>query len=187
MLAPRWMQVAVGIAVLNALLVVVSLIHRHRFAENAEPNSFALTTPPNMVGDVVGRSSPLMEDTEGSGVPSQTLNLIQPPIGDLNGTPKPVADDDPLMAEIRKQVASQFPDLATTVVPQSESTEIGTKQASPNTELTARLQLVRQLSEATQEIVQLSDELRLSGKTAEAEQLLLQSRVLQSAIRQLLD
>jgi hypothetical protein len=115
--------------------------------------------------------------------PEEKLRQLAPPV--LHSNPQPVADDDPLMAEIRRQAAEQFPDI---IVPSAQASDakLSSDKTTVTSDLQSRLAAVGQLSNVAQSLLQLSSELRASGKAAEADKIDLQAQQLQTTIREML-
>jgi response regulator RpfG family c-di-GMP phosphodiesterase len=194
MLAPKWLHIVAYVAVFNAVWVAVSLVHRHLWADD-RAGSKAQAAP--LAGAVLqSRATAAEEETSTARKKTAELTLqekleqLEPPV--LQSSTQPIAEDDPLMAEIRKQMAEKFPDLDVStneglkIPSEANKPEVTTPATLTIPELQARFAAVGQLSSAAQSLIQLSGDLRAAGKVDQANKIDLHVQQLQTFIREML-
>jgi hypothetical protein len=164
----RGLQIGIYFVVLNAVLVAVSLLHRKIVAVDPPKESLVSATATN----------PLVAD------PARVqykLEHLAPSI--LNSTVKPIADDDPLMAEIRKQFTEKLPELS--VVPAAENPVVKRIAITSLEEEQLRHTTIGHLSASAETLIRLAQEFQKSGKTEEAEKHIAQAKQIKAQIKQL--
>jgi hypothetical protein len=186
MSAPRWLQVVVCMAMFNAVMVAASLAHRHLLAVEAPAiqQEEASNLPQRQQASSNTEKEPETPENDAELSPQEKLLRLAPPV--LQNNPQPVAEDDPLMAEIRKQLADKFPVLSVVPTSQDSGVTLPPNQPTGLSQQQSRLIAVGQLSTAASGLLQLSSELRESGNSAEADKLVLQAQQLQTTIRELM-
>jgi hypothetical protein len=193
----RGLQIGIYFVVLNAVLVAVSLLHRKIVAVDPPKESLVSATATNpLVADPArvqsGQSRGSLGDptlvrganhgNQNQMPPTQDkLEQLAPSI--LNSTVKPIADDDPLMAEIRKQFTEKLPELS--VVPAAENPVVKPIAITSLEEEQLRHTTIGHLSASAETLIRLAQEFQKSGKTEEAEKHIAQAKQIKAQIKQL--
>lgn len=179
---PRWFLLLAVLLGLNGLMVGLSIAQRQLFASENPQQSEEQSTNPT--------PQPATELPD-----PQRLKTLDSPELSGSAPSSSIPEDDPLMNEIRKQAAAQFPDVfepqnstppAAPSSPSSAPFASLTQSQTPPSTLHTRLTTIGKLNDAALGLVQLSAQQRELGHHEQAELSLVRVQQLRSLMIELL-
>lgn len=176
---PRWLKLVATLFFLNAIAVGGSVIHRQLFAA---PES----TKTNSESDQPTTLLPPEEST----VEVEFHPALPPPPETLDQSDKPVLEDDPLLREIRKHAASQYPELMITSAPTGMANGVNSAARGVTSSdlqlLDQRLKAVASLNQGAIQLLQIAALQQQLGQFSQADSSLAQVQQLRMLMAELL-
>jgi hypothetical protein len=181
----RWLRIAIIVVGFNAAVVVWSVVQRHVWASTSEQESESQTGSEEQASqDLRSSASTVLPGETELPTPMKSPKISELPV-------RPVPADDPLLQEIRKHAASQFPELTISADPTQVLTDpspsgLEGREVAELELHQQRLRVVGKLNEACMLLVQTSAYQRQRGRDSQAAQSLSQAQQLKSLMVQLL-
>ncbi len=204
----RWIKTSCVVVVLNAVLVLTSILHRQLTASVESPSSTSVTFPvvtssttdtrttDTRTTDTRTTTTHTTDASEGDNglnpevVEFQKLRAagLAPDLANLEA--KPVPEDDKLMAELRRKAAEAFPISEGLSEPQSVLSQ-SAKTASvqnplPDTALARKSHLLSKLSAAHVDLTNLAQHFESTGDSAQVKKASEQIQALEKIMQELL-
>lgn len=189
----RWIKTSCVVVVLNAVLVLTSILHRQLNASAESPSSASVTIPVVTSSTTDTRTTDTREaerEVNPDVVEYQKLRDagLAPNLATLEV--KPVPEDDKLMAELRKKAAEAFPISEGLGEPQSilsQSTQTASSQNPlPDTPLARKSSLLSKLSAAHADLTNLAQHLERQGDSTQLKKVSEQIQALEKIMQELL-
>lgn len=189
----RWIKTSCIVVVLNAVLVLTSILHRQLTASVDRLTASTQTLPNQASSSTVTRGTDSREGENGLNPEVAEFQKLRdaglaPNLATLEV--KPVPEDDKLMAELRKKAAEAFPIMEGLSEPQSILSQ-STQSASslnplPDTPLARKSGLLSKLSAVHADFTNLAQQIDREGDAAQVKMVSEQIRALEKIMQELL-
>lgn len=192
-MTPRWIKTSCVVVVLNAVLVLTSILHRQLTASVEQHHSTTKSLP---IEASSSTDTPTIDTLASDGRLNPEVAEFQK-LRDAGLAPnlatlkvKPVPEDDKLMAELRKKVAESFPIVEGLNEPHSISSQSAQTASNenplPDTPLARKSSSLSKLSDALVDLAKLAQHFDRSGDSAKVKKVSDQIRELEKIMQELL-
>lgn len=181
-MSTKWLTIAFSLGLFNGTLVLSSMVNRH------------VLTPVEPFVDASKTQDEAKFNQPDSGL-SAEQRLKNIPVPELSVQQAlPVADSDPLMAELKKQASAVFPEaMMGSEVPQDGALP-NAQAVSPDranriaaSSLAGRFRAIKSLCDAVVELTELADSLEAAGQSQQAAAIRQQTEEIAQTIKRLLN
>lgn len=190
----RWIKTSCVVVVLNAVLVLTSILHRQRTASVDLPSASSTLLIETSSSTDTRTIDTLASDGRVNSEVAEFQKLrdagLAPNLATLEA--KPVPEDDKLMAELRKKAAEAFPIMEGLNEPLStssrsdKSASISIESTLADTPLAKKSSSLGKLSEAHIDLAKLAQHFDRSGDSAKVKKVSDQIRELEKIMQELL-